>query len=52
MTTRVELWGLCRICQRWFYIEKAHCSGEPVCPVCAAPPHLIVDRLKQQTRAS
>lgn len=43
---RLELWGRCGTCDRWFYTGLA--GKDPVaerCPVCAAPP------VEQQKRA-
>ena len=41
---RMELWGYCTPCQRWFYIqtrETATITHE--CPVCAASASLLRD---------
>jgi hypothetical protein len=42
----VEIWALCRDCDRWFYCADWFDKTAPaqVCPVCGADPSAIVNR--------
>lgn len=42
----MEIWALCRDCDRWFYCEHwfDKSAPSPTCPVCSAEPSAIVNR--------
>jgi hypothetical protein len=37
----MEIWGMCRSCDRWFYCPM---GKDRACPVCAAEPEVIENR--------
>jgi hypothetical protein len=42
----MEIWGLCRQCERWFYCDGwfDRAAPTPTCPVCGSEPTAIENR--------
>lgn len=47
MTPHTELWGLCKHCDRWFYVTAPVTTdtySRPSCPVCAGPASVVIEQ--------
>ncbi len=41
----METWALCAMCERWFYCPADDRDEPPACPVCAAIPVVLEERV-------
>jgi hypothetical protein len=37
----MERWGLCSLCERWYYLSRTGLAADDACPVCLQRPATV-----------